>query len=91
MQETSNLFEKKEEMYCLTSQQEGNMGLAEIRDWRAIDFLHSFSDQLFYQAGDLCATSYGFIVFKALRREKRAAFHAAPVEITRGRTLKDLR
>lgn len=66
------------------------MGLAEIRDWRTIDFLHSFSDQLFHQAGDLSATSYGFILFTALTRKKRAALPAAPVEITGGRTLKDL-
>lgn len=77
-------------MYWLTSQQEDSLGLAEIRDWRAIDFLHSFSDQLFHQARDVSATRYGFIFFTALGRERRAALLAAPAEITRGRTLKDL-
>lgn len=90
MPETSNLLEKKEEMYWLINPLEDGMGLAEIRDWGATDFLHSFSDQLFHQAGDLSPTSYGFIFFIALGREKRNSLHPAPVGITQGRTLKDL-
>lgn len=62
------------EMCWLVNPREDGMGLAAIRGWRAIGFLHSFSDQLFHKAGDPSATSHGVIAFAALGREKRGWF-----------------
>lgn len=73
-----------------TSQREDSMGLAEIGDWRAIDFLHSFSEPAFPPGRRPVCYQLWVHILTALGREKRAALHPAPVEITRGRTLKDL-